>query len=157
MGVFRHEYRCGVPFLSPGYLPNPGIKPMSPADPALQEDSLPTVPSGLPAPLRDYSPLSTNTHVFHTTNKKRNKTTHKQNRTKQHTHPKSCTALCRQCCCFGHSWRKVFSVLFLPCLLIAQSAWLLSSEPPIPLAFLWREAPNCFAASSSSASPQLTF
>ena len=79
VGLFRHEYRCGV--LSPGCLPNPGIKPMSPADPALQEDSLPTVPLELPAPLRDYSPLSTNTRVFHTTNKKRNKTTHKQNKT----------------------------------------------------------------------------
>ena len=154
MGFFRHEYRCGVPFLSLGDLPNSGIKPVSPADPALQ-DSLPTVPSGLPATLLDYSALSTNSFVFCTTNKKRDETTHKLNRTEQHTHPKCCAALCLQCCFFGHSWRKVFSVLFLPSLLLAQSACLLNPEPPIPLALLWKEAPNCFAPSSSSASPQL--
>ena len=143
MGFFRHENRCGVPFLSLGDLPNSGIKPVTPADPALQEDSLPTVPSGLPATLLDYSALSTNTFVFCTT------------KAEQHTRPKCCTALCLQCCFFGHSWRKVFSILFLPSLLLAQSAWLLSPEPPIPLALLWKEAPNCFAPSSSSASPQL--
>ena len=35
------EYWSGLPFPSPGNLPNPGIKPMSPAFPALQVDSLP--------------------------------------------------------------------------------------------------------------------
>ena len=34
----RLEYWCGYPFLSPGDLPNPGIKPRSPI---MQADSLP--------------------------------------------------------------------------------------------------------------------
>ena len=42
MGFCRKEYWSGLPFPSPGDLPNPGIKPGSPALPA---DSL---PSGLP-------------------------------------------------------------------------------------------------------------
>ena len=39
MGFSRQEYWSGFPFHSPGDLPNPGIKPRSPA---LQADSLPT-------------------------------------------------------------------------------------------------------------------
>ena len=35
MGCTRQEYWSGLPFLSPGYLPNPGIKPMSLMSPAL--------------------------------------------------------------------------------------------------------------------------
>ena len=38
MGFSRPEYWGGLPFPSPGDLPNPGIKPGSPA---LQADSLP--------------------------------------------------------------------------------------------------------------------
>ena len=38
MGFARHEYWSGLPFPPPGDLPNPGIKPTSPA---LQADSLP--------------------------------------------------------------------------------------------------------------------
>ena len=30
MGFLRQDYRSGLPFPSPGYLPNPGIKPTSP-------------------------------------------------------------------------------------------------------------------------------
>ena len=41
LGFSRQEYWNGVPFLPPGDLPNPGIKPMSPAFPALKADSLP--------------------------------------------------------------------------------------------------------------------
>ena len=37
MGFFRQEYWNGLPFPSPGYLPNPGIELMSPT---LQADSL---------------------------------------------------------------------------------------------------------------------
>ena len=37
MGFFRQEYWSGLPFPSPGDLPNPGIKHMSPT---LQADSL---------------------------------------------------------------------------------------------------------------------
>ena len=35
MGFPRQEYWSGVPFLPPGDLPDSGIKPMSPASPAL--------------------------------------------------------------------------------------------------------------------------
>ena len=31
MGFLRQEYWCGLPFPSPGDLPNPGIEPVSPA------------------------------------------------------------------------------------------------------------------------------
>ena len=39
MGFSRQEYCSGLPFPSPGDLPNPGIKPGSPA---LQADALPS-------------------------------------------------------------------------------------------------------------------
>ena len=42
MGFPRQEYWSGLPFPSPGALPNPGIEPMSPVSPALQADSLPS-------------------------------------------------------------------------------------------------------------------
>ena len=41
----RQEYWSGLPFPSPADLPNPGIKPWSPA---LQADSLPSEPLGKP-------------------------------------------------------------------------------------------------------------
>ena len=37
MGFLRQEYWGGLPFPLPRVLPNPGIKPMFPASPALQE------------------------------------------------------------------------------------------------------------------------
>ena len=45
MGSFRQDYWSGLPFPSPGDLPDPGIKPGSPA---LQADSLPSEPLGKP-------------------------------------------------------------------------------------------------------------
>ena len=45
MGFPRQEYWGGLPFPSPGDLPNPGVKPGSPA---LQADSLPTESPGKP-------------------------------------------------------------------------------------------------------------
>ena len=45
MGFSRQEYWSGLPFPSPGDLPNPGIKPRSPA---LQADALPSEPPGKP-------------------------------------------------------------------------------------------------------------
>ena len=45
MEFSRQEYWSGLPCLSPGNLPNPGIKPRSPA---LQADSLPFEPPGKP-------------------------------------------------------------------------------------------------------------
>ena len=47
MEFFRQEYRSGLPFPSPGDLPDPGIEPMSPA---LQVDSLPSEAPGKPKP-----------------------------------------------------------------------------------------------------------
>ena len=45
MGFPRHEYWSGLPFPPPGDLPNPGIKPRSPA---LQASSLPPELPGKP-------------------------------------------------------------------------------------------------------------
>ena len=45
MGFSRQEYWSGLPFLSPGDLPDPGIEPRSPA---LQADSLPIELRGQP-------------------------------------------------------------------------------------------------------------
>ena len=45
MGFSRQEYWSGLPFASPGDLPNPEIKPVSPA---LQADSLPLSHLGSP-------------------------------------------------------------------------------------------------------------
>jgi len=45
MGFSRQEYRSGLPFPSSGDLPDPEIKPGSPA---LQTDSLPSEPPGKP-------------------------------------------------------------------------------------------------------------
>ena len=39
MGFSRQEYWNGLPFPSPGNLPDPGIEPMLPASAALQVDS----------------------------------------------------------------------------------------------------------------------
>ena len=43
MGFSRQEYWSGLPFPSPGDLPDPGIEPGSPA---LQADPLPSEPPG---------------------------------------------------------------------------------------------------------------
>ena len=46
-GSFRKEYWSGLPCSPSGNLPNPGIKPRSPA---FQTDSLPSEPPGKPLP-----------------------------------------------------------------------------------------------------------
>ena len=43
MGFPRPEYWSGLPFASPGDLPNPGMEPRSPT---LQADSFPSEPPG---------------------------------------------------------------------------------------------------------------
>ena len=48
IGFSRQEYWSRLPCPIPGDLPNPGIKPTSPASPALQADSLPAQPLGKP-------------------------------------------------------------------------------------------------------------
>ena len=45
MGLSRQEYWGGLPLPSPGDLPDPGIKPGSPA---LQADALPSETPGMP-------------------------------------------------------------------------------------------------------------
>ena len=45
MGFSRQEFWSGLPFPSPGDLPNSGIEPRSPA---LQTDALPSEPLGKP-------------------------------------------------------------------------------------------------------------
>ena len=45
IGFSRQEYWSGLPFPSPGHLPDPGIEPRSPA---LQTDALPSEPPGGP-------------------------------------------------------------------------------------------------------------
>ena len=45
MGFSKQEYWSGLPFPSPGDLPNPGIEPTSPA---LQADTLTSEPPGKP-------------------------------------------------------------------------------------------------------------
>ena len=45
MGFSRQEYWNGLPFPSPGALPDPGIEPGSPA---LQADALPSEPPAKP-------------------------------------------------------------------------------------------------------------
>ena len=46
MGFFWQEYWSGLPFPFPGDLPNPGIKPKSPASPVLAGRFFTIVPSG---------------------------------------------------------------------------------------------------------------
>ena len=49
MGFSRQEYWSGLPCSPPGYLPDPGIEPMSFKSPAYwQVGSLPLVPPGKP-------------------------------------------------------------------------------------------------------------
>ena len=50
MGFSRREYWSGLPFPSPGDLPNPEIEPGSPA---LQVDSLPSEPREKPGATRN--------------------------------------------------------------------------------------------------------
>ena len=49
MGFSRQEYWSGLPFPSPGDLPDPGIEPRSPA---LQGDALTSAPPGKPLNIR---------------------------------------------------------------------------------------------------------
>ena len=50
MGFSRQENWSGLLCPTPGDLPKPEIKPMSPAAPALQVDSLPLSHQGMPSP-----------------------------------------------------------------------------------------------------------
>ena len=52
MGFSRQEYWRGLPFPSPGDLPNPGMGPRSPASPALAGGFFTTAPPGNPSCFR---------------------------------------------------------------------------------------------------------
>ena len=60
MGFFRQEYWSGLPFPSPGDLPNPGIEPRSPA---LQADALTSEPLGKPPECSNYSTIALISHA----------------------------------------------------------------------------------------------
>ena len=49
MAFSRQRYWSGLPFSSPGDLPDPGIKPWSPS---FQADSLPPEPPGIPSNIK---------------------------------------------------------------------------------------------------------
>ena len=55
MGFSRQEFWSGLPFPSPGDLPDPGIEPRSPA---LQADALPSEPPGKPRILLYHAPTN---------------------------------------------------------------------------------------------------
>ena len=54
MGFSRHKYWCGLPFPSPGDLPNPGIEPGSLA---LQADALTSELPGKPSSGKSFESL----------------------------------------------------------------------------------------------------
>ena len=58
----RQEHWNGLSCPSPGDLPDPGIKPLSPVSPALQADSLSAEPSEKPLDLQDLSRGSIESH-----------------------------------------------------------------------------------------------
>ena len=53
MELSWQEYQSGLPFPSPGDLPDPGIKPESPAFPAMAGGLFTTEPPGMLSPLND--------------------------------------------------------------------------------------------------------
>ena len=55
MGFSRQEYWSGLPFPSPGHLPDPGLEPRSPA---LQADVLTSEPPGKPSIEDNYRRVS---------------------------------------------------------------------------------------------------
>ena len=57
MGFSRQEYWSGLPFPSPGHLPDPGIEPRSPA---LQADSLLSEPQGKLHSFTHFPPVNSN-------------------------------------------------------------------------------------------------
>ena len=64
IGFSRHKYWSGLPFSSLGDLPDPGVKPRSPA---LQADSLPSEPPGKPSLSPDLSSMTITSSSISTT------------------------------------------------------------------------------------------
>ena len=65
IGFFREEYWSGLPFPSPGDLPDPGLKPRSPT---LQANALTSAPPGKPLILKRERVV--NNHFYHMVHKK---------------------------------------------------------------------------------------
>ena len=63
MGFSRQEYWSGLPFPSPGDLPDPGIEPRSPA---LQADTLTSEPPGKPKAMPKNAQTTAQLHSPHT-------------------------------------------------------------------------------------------
>ena len=61
MGFSRQEYWSGLPFPSPGDLPDPAIKPGSPT---LQADALPSAPPGEPQEIKKHLDTSGNKNTM---------------------------------------------------------------------------------------------
>ena len=61
MGFSRQEYWSGLPFPSPGDLPDPGIEPRSPT---LQADALTSEPPGKPIGIERYNRLKKKLTLF---------------------------------------------------------------------------------------------
>ena len=60
IGFSKQEYWIGLPFPSPGDLPDPGIEPRSPA---LQADALPSEPPGKPQECSKYHTVAFISHA----------------------------------------------------------------------------------------------
>ena len=92
MGFSRQEYWSGLPFPSPGDLPNPEIEPGSPA---LQTDTLPSEPTGKPdtcTHTQIHTQPYTNTSAQITAQTHKDRHTHKYAHTEAHTPPATSTA-----------------------------------------------------------------
>ena len=63
-GIFQQECWSGVPFPSPGDLPDPGIKPVSPASPALAGRFLTTTTTWETLPLYEFNVTDLFIHVL---------------------------------------------------------------------------------------------
>ena len=63
MGFSRQEYQSGLPFPSPGDLPDPGIEPRPPA---LQADALLSEPPGKSHLIKKKTPESSFAHSLYT-------------------------------------------------------------------------------------------
>ena len=87
MGFSRQEYWSGLPFPSPGDLPDPGIKPRFPA---LRVDSSSSEPPGKPSGIKETS----NTYAHHSCGQCTQSSTHRSHHRVFHCcilHAHSCT------------------------------------------------------------------
>ena len=77
MGFSRQGCWTALPCLSPGDLPDPGIKAVSPVSPALQVDSLPPEPPGKPILVETLAIYLTSLCLYFFIHKNNNKKAHR--------------------------------------------------------------------------------